>query len=362
MRTFALILALSLYSLPLLADEGLQPFQPRTDRQRPLIAVVAQNRMTELVDYVVPLAVLRRADVAEVLALSTAPGPVQLMPALKMQAQATVAQFQQRYPQGADYLIVPAVHDSEDAALLAFVRDQAAKGTIVIGICDGVLVLGHAGLLAGRHATGHWYSRSERLEDFPDTHWQENRRYVVDGPVMTTSGLTAALPASLALVGAIGGSEKARALAGELGVQDWSPSHDSQQFSLGMSGYLTAAGNILAFWSHEDFGVQLRPGLDDIALALSADAWARTYRTRVKGIAQGPVVSASGLAFLPDGGEDLPALPAVTGDAIQALEYAFDGIAARYGEATRQLVAAQLEYPSPERSRTGARRNHMDNP
>jgi transcriptional regulator GlxA family with amidase domain len=363
MRTVLLFLILLLCTHAAQADdETLAPYQPRFGREQPVIAVVAQNHMTELADYVIPLGVLRRSGVAQVLALASEPGPVQLMPALRLQPQATLDEFTQRYPQGADYLIVPAVHDSRDPVLLAFVQAQEARGATIIGICDGVLVLGNAGLLHGRRATGHWYSRDQRLQDYPDAHWEENRRYVADDRVITTSGVTAALPLSLALVEAIAGKPRAAALAREFGVRDWSPQHDSRRFSLGASGYLTAAGNYLALWNHEVFNARLEQGFDEVSLALAADAWARTFRTEVRGSATHPISSAGGLLFLPDqaDGEFPLAEPGAT--AIQSLESALDTIARRYGEPTRHLVAAQLEYAPPERSGAPARRNSMDNP
>ena len=330
-------------------DERLAPYQPRLDREQPVVAVIAQNRMTELADYVVPLGVLRRAGGAQVLALANEAAPIELMPALRLRPDASIAEFRQRFPQGADYLIVPAVHDSRDPLLMDFIRQQAALGATLIGICDGVLPLAHAGLLQGRRATGHWYSRSQRLKDFPDTLWQDDRRYVVDGALMTTAGVSAALPASLALVEAIAGYSRAATLARELGVTSWSPEHHSQGFALGAQGYLTAAGNYLARWQHERFAVTLHDGLDEVALALRVDAWARTFRTQVYGVAAHPVLSAGGLAFVPQrDGAGLPALPGRQLDAAQAIDEALNGIAGRYGEATRRLVAVQLEHEPAE--------------
>ncbi|WAJ38579.1 DJ-1/PfpI family protein [Pseudomonas sp. GOM7] len=334
-------------------DERLPIYQPRFEREQPLVVVIAQNRMTELTDFVVPLGVLRRAGVARVLAVAIDPGPVQLMPALSVRADASIAEFQRDFPQGADYLIVPAVHDSQERRLLDFIRQQAALSASVIGICDGVLPLAHAGLLQGRRATGHWYSRDQRLSDFPDTRWQENRRYVVDGPLMTTAGVSAALPATLALVEAIAGTARAHALGQELGVGNWTPQHDSEAFSLGSQGYLTAAGNYLALWKHETFAVTLHPAMDEISLALRVDAWARTFRTQVQGVASQPVFSASGLEFIPQRTQasGLPELPGGATNAAQTLDEALAAIASRYGASTRRLVAAQLEYRPHERAR-----------
>jgi hypothetical protein len=77
------------------------------------------------------------------------------------------------------------------------------------------------------------------------------------------------------------------------------------------------------------------------------DAWARTFRTRVVGSASTPVTSLHGLELLPDAAEaedtvELPAPQALPG---AVLDEALQAIDARYGSATADLVAAQLEYP-----------------
>jgi hypothetical protein len=43
---------------------------------------------------------------------------------------------------------------------------------------------------------------------------------------------------------------------------------------------MTVMSNKLAFWNRDEFGIELAPGLDEVSLALSADAWSRTYRSR----------------------------------------------------------------------------------
>lgn len=48
------------------AEQRLATYQPRFERAQPVVVVVAQNQMTELTDFVVPLGVLRRAGVARV--------------------------------------------------------------------------------------------------------------------------------------------------------------------------------------------------------------------------------------------------------------------------------------------------------
>jgi transcriptional regulator GlxA family with amidase domain len=70
----------------------------------------------------------------------------------------TAASFDASHPQGADYVIVPAVHDPQGRALASWLQAQRARGATIMSICDGAKVLAHAGLLKGRSATAHWHA------------------------------------------------------------------------------------------------------------------------------------------------------------------------------------------------------------
>jgi hypothetical protein len=81
-------------------------------RVRPVVAVLGANEGSETTDYLIPYGVLKRSGVAEVVSLGTHAGPVRLMPALTIVPEATTAEFDRRYPEGADYVIVPAMQPS----------------------------------------------------------------------------------------------------------------------------------------------------------------------------------------------------------------------------------------------------------
>ena len=310
--------------------------------------MIAENLGTEVTDYLVPYGVLAQSGVAEVLAVATQPGPIHLMPALHVDPQETTASFDARFPEGADYVIVPAVHRQDDPALLGWVAAQAGKGASVVGVCDGAWVVAGAGLLRGRHATGHWYSFDALVRRYPETQWLRDRRYVVDGPIVTTTGVTASIPVSLALVEAIAGGERAEAVARDLGAPDWSTAHRSDDFRLGARAVATAAGNLLAFWSHEEVGIPIDSGVDEVALALVADAYSRTYRSQAFAVsaADGRVRSRHGLWLIPDAVVPPVMLPPLgERGAVPALDGALADIAERYGPASAAFVALQIEYP-----------------
>jgi hypothetical protein len=98
--------------------------------------------------------------------------------------------------------------------------------------------------------------------------------------------------------------------------------------------------------------MELAPGIDEVSLALVADAWSRTYRSRAVTFAgtAGALQTRNGIRIIPDQvATSWPAeqlLPLI-GDQqpAQALDRALHGIAARYGMRTADFVAMQLEYP-----------------
>ncbi|MEW6272394.1 MAG: DJ-1/PfpI family protein [Thermodesulfobacteriota bacterium] len=318
------------------------------------VAGVAANDGTETTDFLVPFAVLAASGVAEVHALGTRPGPIQLMPALTVAAPSTIAEFDARHPQGADLVVLPAVHEPDDPVLLDWIRRQAALGATVAAICDGAWLAAQAGLARGRTATAHWYSLDELRERFPDTRWVSDRRFVRDGPLLTTAGVTASLPAALALVEDLGGRDAATATARRLGAGGWDARHEGATFALGPRHVATAVGNWLAFWGHERIGIPIADGVDEIALALTADALGRTYRSSALTVSptEAPVTTRHGLRVLPDVvAPDAASIdriqPLPSAEPARALDDVLTTLQRIYGESTADLVALQLEYPQP---------------
>ena len=94
-----------------------------------------------------------------------------------------------------------------DEETLAFLRRQAAAARFVTSVCTGSLVLGAAGLLAGRKATSHWNAVDflPRFGAVPTA-----GRVVVDGTIVTAGGVTSGLDFGLTLLAALCGETIAR--------------------------------------------------------------------------------------------------------------------------------------------------------
>lgn len=327
------------------AQAFIEAIKPRR-AGRPVIAIVALNEGTEITDFLLTHAVLQRADIAEVQAVAPRAGRVSLYPALQVEVPQDLAGFDKAHPSGADYVIVPAMSDNNNGAITAWLKQQSERGATIIGICAGGLVVGNAELLDQRRFTTHWYYRDELIEHHPDAEYVPHQRYVIDDNIATTTGITASVPTMLALIEAIGGRDKAQALAAEFGVDSWTPVHDSSLFGLDFSRGLSFILNKLAFWRDEQWRVDVQNGMDDIALAFTADAWSRTGHITVNAAAPGPVQLRSGLTLLPEpAADDAPLLPLTAGlTPIQQLERTLCEIGSRFGESRREWVMMELEY------------------
>ncbi|WP_407159479.1 DJ-1/PfpI family protein [Bradyrhizobium sp. STM 3557] len=333
---------------------------PKGDR--PLIVVVGINDATETNDYLMPTGILRRADVANVMMLSTGPGPVQLYPVLRVEPDASIAAFDASHPEGADYVIVPAMSRDDDPAVLAWLRTQSQKGAKIIGVCAGAKVVAAAGLLDGRRATTHWYYVGEMLKRNPTIKYVADRRMVSDDGVTTTTGITASMPMMLTLIEAIAGRDKADAVARDLGLDHWDARHASAAFKFTRPFAMTALLNTLTFWNWERFGIWLKPGVDEVSLALIADAWSRTYRSSAETFAATAeaVETRNGVRVLPDrvatGRPEERRLLAITDrHPVGTLDEALHSIGLRYGMPTAYMVAMQLEYPDLGQTAIGPR-------
>lgn len=102
--------------------------------------------------------------------------------------------------------------------LLSFVRYSATRARRVASLCLGAFVLAEAGVLSGRHATTHWMLARQLQSSYPDIHVDEDRIFVVDGPIWTSAGMTASIDLALALVEKDHGMDVAQAVARQLVV------------------------------------------------------------------------------------------------------------------------------------------------
>ena len=97
-----------------------------------------------------------------------------------------------------------------DPEHLDWVRAQRATVPLLTSVCTGSLVYAAAGLLSGRPATTHWASLNLLSELDPTVITDVDARYVDDGDLVTSAGVSAGIDMALHLVDRLAGTERAR--------------------------------------------------------------------------------------------------------------------------------------------------------
>lgn len=97
-----------------------------------------------------------------------------------------------------------------DPGHVAWVQQQRATVPIMASVCTGSLVYAAAGLLTGRRATTHWASLNMLSELDPTVITDVGARFVDDGDLMTSAGVSAGIDMALHLVARLAGTERAR--------------------------------------------------------------------------------------------------------------------------------------------------------
>ena len=128
-----------------------------------------------------------------------------------------------------DVLVLPGGfgtrREMHNATLLEWIRREAADAEAVLSVCTGALLLGRAGLLDGLDATTHHVAFDELSQASPTTNVLRGARFVDNGHIVTSAGISAGIDASLHVVAKLLGHAVAAETA-EYMEYDWSVRHN----------------------------------------------------------------------------------------------------------------------------------------
>ena len=110
-----------------------------------------------------------------------------------------------------DILLVPGGmgtrREVDNPALLEWLQRRAAATEVVTSVCTGAGLLARAGILDGRRATTNKRSFQWVVEQGPRVEWVREARWVEDGKFVTSSGVSAGIDMTLAVIARLAGRE-----------------------------------------------------------------------------------------------------------------------------------------------------------
>lgn len=152
--------------------------------------------------------------------------PVASFGGMKLSPHTSVAEIEQR----PSVLLVPGTIDLDgplnDAALLTSITELATDADIVASVCTGAFLLAEVGLLQDRPWTTHWEDIDVLADRSDSLAGQRRVRWVDEGNVVTSAGLSSGIAMSLHLVDRLASRDLAVQTAHQL-EYDWTPDDPS---------------------------------------------------------------------------------------------------------------------------------------
>lgn len=121
-----------------------------------------------------------------------------------------------------DVLIVPGGVDAPERTrddLRRWLARQALRVEVLASVCTGAFLLAGAGVLDGQEVTTHWEDIAELATLFPALTVKDTGRWIDNGAVITSAGISAGIDMSLHLVARLAGRELSIATARQMDFQ-----------------------------------------------------------------------------------------------------------------------------------------------
>lgn len=193
-----------------------RPAANQPDVRRRKVAILIFDGV-QIIDYTGPWEVFGQAGF-EVYTVAMKPDPITTNMGMKV-----IPNYAFENSPRPDILLVPGggvLETQKDPKALKWVQDTAAEAEIVLSVCNGAYILAKAGLLNGLMAT----TTAPLIEGLavaaPNIKVVYDKRFVDNGKVITSGGLSAGLDGALHVVSRLLGRARAQSIA--LGLEyDW---------------------------------------------------------------------------------------------------------------------------------------------
>ena len=359
-----------LYPAPLAT--GPDPAAVVHDPARPTAVVLLDHAGTEVSDFLLPYELLAATGQLNVHAVAPQLRSAPLTGGLDVVPHASFDTFVDLPLDRADLVVVPAMR-RPDPRTMAWIIDQAHRGASVLSICSGAAVVAPTGLFDGRRATSFWADIDRLERGHPQVEWVRGVRYVQDGPVAASAGISSGIDATLAIIAQLVGSEAMGRAADRIGYTDRRYLNDPTVTQHRIRPADVIFPLTAAFAPRPTTGIWLTDGVDETSLAAALDTFAATLAARTRTSAASPTItSRHGLTLRPRTSPDelghvrqvllpgtgapvtadrLPAdvttvhLPPVGDPPYAALPAAVAHLAATHGRPIARFAAKRLELP-----------------
>lgn len=148
----------------------------------------------------------------KIIAVAENPGAIK-----SAQGSSTIAEYDYTNHPPLNLVLVPGGFGTfsqlNNSSMLDFIRKVAASSEVLMSVCTGSAILANAGVLDGRKATSNKLFFGSTTAQSSKVAWIENARWVEDGNIFTSSGVSAGTDMALGVIAKIYGRDRADTIA-----------------------------------------------------------------------------------------------------------------------------------------------------
>lgn len=111
--------------------------------------------------------------------------------------------------------------------IIHWITTTSAKAKLTASVCTGSFLLAQAGLLDNKRVTTHWSDIEEMKSLFPKVTVEDQVRFIDQGPIITSAGISAGIDMALHLVSRLDSEALATATARQMDYRWISESNDT---------------------------------------------------------------------------------------------------------------------------------------
>lgn len=295
-------------SQPPAYSEALPPVKAHDPGKRTAV-VLAGNLSTENTDFLASFEVLAASGVFNVyvVAPERKVSALTSMPALSESIDIvpdySFAEYEKVIGHDPDLIVIPFIPNldtPEDRPIVDWIRHHAGPQTTLLSICAGALTLAETGLLDGQTATIHHNAYPVAKNKYTAINWVQGVRYVDNGQIITSGGITAGIDATLYTLAKLAGRKVALDSAHKLNYPH-TRFLENEQYDVPPANMGVTMTNLAWVWAKERIGVYVYEGMDELAVSSLVDTYPFTgvVRTLSVGAERKPIRTRHGLTVIP---------------------------------------------------------------
>lgn len=189
---------------------------------KPLKVAILLYPGVELLDFAGPLEVFNHMEGAEVYTVAAKSGAMTIM----RKMLTVTPEYNLGNAPKPDILVIPGGEVREvvaDSSVISWIQQTTAGSKLTMSVCTGAYLLGKAGLLDGKTVTTHWAATQMLQRMTPKATVMEHTRFVEQGNLLTTAGVSAGIDGALRVVSRLQGLEAAHTIARIMEYDKWEP-------------------------------------------------------------------------------------------------------------------------------------------